>query len=85
MGPWKKYEGNPILSGDGEKINGPGHHSFTRSPSGQLYIVYHTHFDMTRMGPRKLAIDPAGFEPSPTGGPDILKVYGPTSTPQSVR
>jgi beta-xylosidase len=85
MGPWTKHEGNPILTGNGETINGPGHHSFTRSPSGQLYIVYHTHFDMTQMGPRKLAIDPAEFEPSPNGGPDLLKVYGPTTTPQQVR
>ena len=85
MGPWTKYEGNPILTGDGEKINGPGHHSFATSPSGQLYMIYHTHFDMTRMGPRKLAIDPCEFVPSPTGGPDILKVYGPTSEPQTVK
>jgi beta-xylosidase len=85
MGPWTKYEGNPILTGNGVNINGPGHHSFTHSPSGQLYIIYHTHFDMTRMGPRKLAIDPAGFEPSPTGGADVLKIHGPTTTPQRVR
>jgi beta-xylosidase len=85
MGPWVKYEGNPILTGNGVNINGPGHHSFTHSPSGQLYIVYHTHFDMTRMGRRKLAIDPAGFEPSPSGGLDILRIHGPTSTPQEVK
>ena len=85
LGPWTKYEGNPILKGDGKIINGPGHHSFTYSPSGQLYMVYHTHFDMTRMGPRKLAIDPCDFIASETGGADILKVYGPTSEPQEVK
>ena len=84
LGPWKKYEGNPILTGDSKIINGPGHHSFVNSPTGQMYIVYHTHFDMTRMGPRKLAIDPCGFEESATG-PDIFKIYGPTSTPQQVK
>ena len=85
LGPWTKYAGNPILSGDGKTINGPGHHSFAKSPSGQLYMVYHTHFDMTRMGPRKLAIDPCEFVASKTGDPDILKVYGPTSEPQTVK
>jgi beta-xylosidase len=85
LGPWEKYEGNPILTSDGKVINGPGHHSFTCSPSGQLYMVYHTHYDMTTMGARKLAIDPCEFTASPTGGPDILKVYGPTATPQTVR
>jgi len=85
MGPWIKYEGNPILKGDGHTINGPGHHSFIKSPSGQLYMVYHTHFDMTRMGPRKLAIDPCEFVASENGGPDVIKVYGPTSEPQTVK
>jgi len=85
LGPWRKHDGNPILKGDGRVINGPGHHSFTRSPSGALYMVYHTHFDTTRMGPRKLALDRAAFEPSADGGADVLRVYGPTSTPQRVR
>jgi len=85
LGPWKKFEGNPILTSDGERINGPGHHSFAYSPSGKLYMVYHTHFDMTRMGPRKVAIDLCEFVKNPDGGPDILKVYGPTSTPQTVK
>jgi beta-xylosidase len=85
MGSWTKHEGNPILTGNGTSINGPGHHSFTRSPSGQLYIVYHTHFDMTRMGPRKLAIDPAEFVPSPTGGADILRIFGPSDTSKTVK
>jgi len=85
LGPWEKYEGNPILTGDGEKINGPGHHSFANSLSGQLYMVYHTHFDMTKMGPRKLAIDRCEFVKDKNGGTDILKIYGPTSTPQKVK
>ncbi|MDR2928608.1 MAG: glycoside hydrolase family 43 protein [Cytophagaceae bacterium] len=85
LGPWEKYAGNPILTGDGEKINGPGHHSFTTSPSGQPYIVYHTHFDMTKMGPRKTAIDPCEFVKDENGGADILKIYGPTSSPQKVK
>ena len=84
LGPWTKFEGNPILTGNGENINGPGHHSFAYSPSGQMYMIYHTHFDMTKMAPRKLAIDPCGFEES-ANGIDIFKVYGPTSSPQQVK
>ena len=83
LGPWEKYKGNPILTGNGTNINGPGHHSFTTSPSGQLYMVYHTHFDMTKMAPRKVAIDKCEFVENENGGPDILKVYA-TSTPQTV-
>jgi beta-xylosidase len=79
MGPWKKVKENPILSRDGRTINGPGHHSFIQSPSGHLYIVYHTHFNMEKMQPRKLAIDPCEFISNPDGGPDILKVDGPST------
>lgn len=79
LGPWKKFEGNPILKGDGKQINGPGHHCFAVSPSGTMYIVYHTHFDMTRMQPRKLGIDPCRFVPSGSDQPDILQVDGPST------
>lgn len=85
MGPWEKYEGNPILTGNGTTINGPGHHSFATSPTGQLYMIYHTHYDMTRMGPRKLGIDPCRFVPNPKGGADILQVDGPTDVPTKVK
>ena len=45
MGPFVKYDGNPILKKDGV-IFGPGHHSFTTSPDGKsLLIVYHIHYD----------------------------------------
>lgn len=83
-GPWKKYDGNPILTRVEGKINGPGHHSFIAAPSGRLYIVYHTHFDMTKMQPRKLAIDPCEFIPDPEGGPDLLKVDGPSTEKRNV-
>ena len=84
LGPWVKYEENPILTGNGKNINGPGHHSFATSPSGQLYIIYHTHFDMTKMGRRKLAIDPCEFVESEPGKPDIIRINA-TSTLQEVK
>ncbi|MDR0327954.1 MAG: glycoside hydrolase family 43 protein [Planctomycetaceae bacterium] len=84
MGPWKKFSGNPILKRDGTTINGPGHHSFIHSPSGHLYMVYHTHYNMERMQPRKLAIDPCEFVPNPDGGLDILKVDGPSIGKQRI-
>ncbi|MDR1440641.1 MAG: family 43 glycosylhydrolase [Clostridiales bacterium] len=45
LGPWKKYEGNPIVEKDdsGEvKIYSTGHGSFVQSPDGsELFHVYH--------------------------------------------
>jgi len=79
LGPWTKYEGNPILEKDlGKGISGPGHNSVTVSPDGsELFIVYHTHtYPEFPSGDRNVNIDRLYFE----GG--ILKVHGPTRSPQ---
>ena len=51
LGPFVKYEGNPILASNNEQISGPGHHSVTLSPdNSEMFIVYHIHTD-----PKKVA------------------------------
>lgn len=82
LGPWTKYDGNPILSKT-DAVEGPGNGMFVKSPDGtELFIVYHTHYKPGQVGPRKVAIDRARFERNPKGEPDILVIDGPTSTPQ---
>ncbi len=82
LGPWTKYSGNPILIGN-SKISGTGHHSFVNIGPGCQYIVYHSHLSPTVVSPRKLGIDFYEFAPSTiSGSPDVIKVYGPTTTPQ---
>lgn len=82
LGPWSKYSGNPILIGN-SKITGTGHHSFVNVADGCQYIVYHSHCSLTQVSPRKLGIDLYEFVPSTIAGmPDIIKVNGPTTTPQ---
>lgn len=77
-GPWTKYSGNPIMH-----KNGAGHCSFVRTRSDQLMVIYHMH-----VGPpgRHLCVDRATFAPDPRSGgrPDLLKIHGPTVTPQAV-
>ena len=46
-----------------------------------LYNVYPPN-GCGQLGGRGLALDRAAFVPNSQGGPDILTVYGPTSTPQ---
>ena len=79
LGPWRKYEENPIAEKDlSLGVSGPGHNSVTTSPDGsELFIVYHSHSDPEnpRRG-RTMNIDRLYFE----GG--LLKVKGPTRTPQ---
>ena len=83
LGPWEKYDKNPVLVGD-DKIQGVGHHSFITKSSGCQYIIYHSHYRAGIVQPRKLGIDTYEFVPSTDDSPDILKVNGPTTTSQEV-
>lgn len=76
LGPFTKYEGNPILHRT-EAVNGVGHHSFTYSKDGNRMIcVYHRHNSLTTVHPRTTCIDKAWFDG------DVLKISGPTTSEQ---
>ncbi|MBB5350437.1 GH43 family beta-xylosidase [Haloferula luteola] len=82
LGPWKKYAFNPVMKST-SYARGTAHHCFIESPDGkEIFIVYHRHQSFTQVSPRNLAIDRVRFVPDPAGGPDILQIHGPTSTPQ---
>jgi GH43 family beta-xylosidase len=82
LGPWKKYEQNPVMKST-EYAHGTAHHCFTESPDGkEIFIVYHRHRDLSNTEPRALSIDRVRFVPDPAGGPDLLQIHGPTSSPQ---
>ena len=83
LGPWTKYEHNPIMTTNLEiGVSSHGHNSIVTSPDGkQLYIVYHRHADPHGPRPsfdRVLCIDKLYFEDG------VLKTNGPTSTPQEL-
>jgi GH43 family beta-xylosidase len=83
LGPFEKYEKNPIVSYvETEEeiiVSGPGHNSLTVSPDGkEYYIVYHSHTDpVVAGGNRQVCIDKLDFREDGT-----LYVNGPTITPQ---
>ncbi|KRF07983.1 glycosidase [Paenibacillus sp. Soil766] len=81
LGPFAKYEGNPILFTDTPDISGPGHHSVTESPDGtELFIIYHTHTDpQDGGGNRQVCLDRMSFREDGS-----IEVHGPTITEQSV-
>ena len=83
LGPFVKYEGNPILSVEAwdDRISGPGHGSVVASPDGtELFYAYHTHVDPAAGGGlRQLNLDRMGFRPDGT-----LFISGPTLSPQPV-
>lgn len=75
MGPWAKYENNPILE-QTSKLSGTGHCSFVHSPDEQLYMVYHAHKTPSNVTPRKMCFDRCEFIPDENPDkPDVLKVY----------
>jgi beta-xylosidase len=83
LGPWTKYAHNPILKST-HYVHGTGHHGFAPSPDGsELFIVYHTHYDLKTSNPakRQMAIDRIHFVPQ-ANGPDVLEMWGPTVSPQ---
>lgn len=52
-GPWKKYEGNPIISKKVTGANGSGHGDIVRDKAGDYCYVFHTHFSNEKVAPRK--------------------------------
>ena len=44
QGPWEKYEGNPILEGDGKEMQSCGHGTMVRTPSGEMYYLCHAYY-----------------------------------------
>ena len=82
LGPYTKYEYNDILTYN-SAVDGVGDGVFVTSPDGsELYMVYHQHSSTNLVEPRYTCIDRVKFVPDENGGPDILYVYGPTTTPQ---
>ena len=57
-GPWIKYKGNPVIHRSLVGENGSGHGDLFEGLNGQLYYVYHVHFDKNGVSPRRTRIVP---------------------------
>jgi len=79
LGPWTRYEGNPILHKHGGYM-GTGHHAIFKTTSGKMYIVYHAHFSDTVVSPRRTLISPISFIKK--GDQEVLKVSDKVIVPQ---
>lgn len=51
MGPWTKYEHNPILQKPKDLV-GTGHSSVFKDKDGNFKMVFHAHYDNTTVAPR---------------------------------
>ena len=78
IGPFEKYEGNPILKRNGKMV-GVGHHSFFRAEDGTLCCAYHCHSGKPdNFKPRKFCLNTAEFAED-ANGIDKIVVHGPYS------
>ncbi len=59
MGPYKRYDGNPILHRHAGYV-GTGHHTLLPTRKG-LYMVYHAHYNGEKIHPRQTLISPVKF------------------------
>lgn len=78
LGPWVKYENNPILQNP-EDLVGVGHSAMFVDKDGQLKIVFHAHRDKNHIHPRGMYI--ANVEFSNDAIP-VIKIGGEIIRPK---
>ena len=81
-GPYTKYKYNEVLASN-RYVDGVGDCMFVVCPElAENWVVYHCHSDRGNKGfDRDICIDRIYFVPAEDGGPDVMRVYGPTTTP----
>ncbi|UKT65958.1 glycoside hydrolase family 43 protein [Pedobacter mucosus] len=65
-GPWKKYEGNPIISRHNTGKNGSGHGDLVQNDKGEWFYVLHVHGN-TSVSPRMAGLVKLKFIENGTG------------------
>ena len=81
LGPWEKYEKNPILQGN-EKWKCPGHGTVVEDPRGRHFLLYHAYHpeDFVYVG-RQAMLDEVKW--GPDGWPTINEGRGPSAEARS--
>ncbi|WP_255491014.1 hypothetical protein [Dysgonomonas sp. 520] len=77
MGPWGKYEHNPILQKP-KDLQGTGHSAIFKDKDGNLKIVFHAHYDATTVEPRFMHISDVSFT---NDNPAVMVVSNDYFTP----
>jgi beta-xylosidase len=72
MGPWTKYEHNPIFQKP-DTLVGIGHSAKFRDKNGKLRIVFHAHNSKEKIHPRLMYIADVVFTNDPT---PVMKISG---------
>lgn len=78
MGPWVKYDKNPIFQKPADLV-GVGHSAIFRDKEGKLRMVFHAHHDKENVHPRLMYIADVIFSEDKT---PVMKIGGNIIAPQ---
>lgn len=84
LGPYTKYEHNPILIGSSQSFGCGAASVFPSADGREYFIIYLRHFSYSAIRPLQTCIDRFRFVKNPKGGADIIEICGPSVTPQAV-
>lgn len=82
-GPWKKYQGNPVLRRDmpaAAGLVGTGHGAPFITPDGGFKYIYHAHANENSVGPRTSYINDMEFSAD-----GVIRVFGDAIHPVVVK
>lgn len=85
LGPFKKYEHNPVLTNQSvaSKVSGPGHHTVVRSPDDkEWFCIYHSHVNVGKLNKRNNGIRQINIDRMEFMSDGSIRIIGPTVTPQ---
>lgn len=77
LGPWTKYEQNPILQMPGDLV-GVGHSAMFEDKDGNLKIVFHAHHNKDNIHPRAMHIADVSFSDD---NPAVMQISDAVLTP----
>ncbi len=82
FGPYEKYKYNEVLVSN-TYADGVGDCMVVVCPElDEIFVTYHRHASIGNCGyDRDICIDRVYFVPDENGGPDVLRIYGPTTLP----
>jgi beta-xylosidase len=80
LGPWTKYEKNPILQNP-DTLVGVGHSAMFKDKAGRLKIVFHAHYDRNNIHPRVMYIADVAFTDDET---PVMEISSAMIRPQVV-
>lgn len=72
LGPWRRYDGNPVMQRH-QGYLGTGHHSFFTTSSGRKFVVFHAHYSEESVSPRQTLIARYHFKKSK--GESVVKIH----------